>query len=143
MKHLLRVILPPFIAFFLLFVAVRYSSLYFTLRIDKMGVGDLKSFMAFYRYTLPLLFIVGVLTQLLIIMPVWNSMEKKTLADKINIIVDLCFICLVFALGISYTIWDPARGIYNLVKLVGFMTAVQMVYWLINLLILYLFEDRD
>jgi formate/nitrite transporter FocA (FNT family) len=142
MKHLIKVILPPFIGFFIFFAAVRYSSLYFTLQIDKMGVGDLSSFMAFYRYTLPLLFIVGVLTQIVVIMPVWNGMERKTVADKVNVIVDLCFICLVFALGISYAIWDPQRGIYNLVKLVGFMTAVQMVYWLVNLLVLYLFEDR-
>ena len=142
MKYLIKVILPPFIGFFIFFAAVRYSSLYFTLQIDKMGVGDLRSFMAFYRYTLPLLFIVGVLTQIVVIMPVWNGMERKTVADKVNVIIDLCFICLVFALGISYAIWDPQRGIYNLVKLVGFMTAVQMVYWLVNLLVLYLFEDR-
>jgi hypothetical protein len=142
MKRLIRVILPPFIGFFIFFAAVRYSSLYFTLQIDRMGVGDLRSFMAFYRYTLPLLFIVGVLTQIVVIMPVWNGMERKTIADKVNVIVDLCFICFVFALGISYAIWDPQRGINNLIKLVGFMTAVQMVYWLVNLLVLYLFEDR-
>lgn len=141
MKKLLKVILPPFIGFFLYFIAIRYSSLYFTLQIDKMGVGDLKSFMAFYRYTLPLLFVVAVLTQLLVVVPVWNSMDKKTVADKINIIVDLCFICLVFALGISYSIWDPQHGIGNLVKLMGFMSAVQIVYWFINLLILYLLAD--
>jgi formate/nitrite transporter FocA (FNT family) len=141
MKKLLKVMLPPFIGFFLYFIAIRYSSLYFTLQIDKMGVGDLKSFMAFYRYTLPLLFVVAVLTQLLVVVPVWNSLDKKTVADKINIIVDLCFICLVFALGISYSIWDPQHGIGNLVKLVGFMSAVQIIYWFINLLILYLLAD--
>ncbi|MDP9077527.1 MAG: hypothetical protein M3O71_08915 [Bacteroidota bacterium] len=142
MKHLLRVVLPPFIGIFIYFVAIRYSSLYFTLQIDKMGVGNLTSFMAFYRYTLPLLFLVAVLTQYVVIAPVWNGMEKKTIADKINVIIDLCFICLVFALGISYAIWEPQRGISNLVKLVGFMTAVQLGYWFINLLVLYLFEDR-
>ena len=142
MKHLLRVILPPFIGFFIYFVAIRYSTLYFTLQIDKMGVGNLTSFMAFYRYALPLLFLVAVLTQYVVIAPVWNGMEEKTIADKINVINDLCFICLVFALGISYAIWEPQRGIHNLVKLVGFMTAVQLGYWFINLLVLYLFEDR-
>ena len=105
-----------------------------------MGLGNLKSFMAFYRYTLPLLFFVAVLTQLLVIVPVWRSLVKKTAADRINLIIDLCFICFLFALGISYAIWDPQRGIHNLVKLVGFMSAVQVVYWLINLLILYLLE---
>jgi hypothetical protein len=113
---------------------------YFTLKIDEMGLGNLKSFMAFYRYTLPLLFLVAVLTQLLIIVPIWRSLVEKTAADKVNLIIDLFFICFVFALGISYAIWDPQRGIHNLVKLVGFMSAVQLVYWSINLLILYLLE---
>jgi hypothetical protein len=140
MKKLLRVMLPPFIGFFIFFVGVRYSSVYFTLKIDEMGLGNLKSFMAFYRYTLPLLFIVAVLTQLLVIVPVWRSLVEKTVADRINLIIDLCFVCFVFALGISYAIWDPQRGIHNLIKLVGFMSAVQLVYWFINLLILYLLE---
>jgi hypothetical protein len=140
MKKLLRVMLPPFIGFFIFFVGVRYSSVYFTLKIDEMGLGNLKSFMAFYRYTLPLLFFVAVLTQLLVIVPVWRSLVEKTVADRINLIIDLCFVCFVFALGISYAIWDPQRGIHNLIKLVGFMSAVQLVYWFINLLILYLLE---
>jgi formate/nitrite transporter FocA (FNT family) len=140
MKKLLKVILPPFIGFFIFFAGVRYSTVYFTLKIDEMGLGNLKSFMAFYRYTLPLLFLVAVLTQLLIIVPIWRSLVEKTAADKVNLIIDLFFICFVFALGISYAIWDPQRGIHNLVKLVGFMSAVQLVYWSINLLILYLLE---
>lgn len=107
-----------------------------------MGLGNLKSFMAFYRYTLPLLFVIALLTQVLIIVPVWRGMLAKTVADKINIILDLCFICLLFALGIGYAIWDPQAGIHNLVKLVGFMLAVQLAYWLINLVILLLLEEK-
>lgn len=141
MKKLLKVLLPPFAGFFIFFVAIRYSSLYFTLQIDKMGVGDLKSFMAFYRYTLPLLFIVAVLTQLLVAVPVWRNAIKRPLADRLNIVIDVCFICLLFALGISYAIWDPHTGVQRLVKFTAFMSAVQLVYWFINGLILYLIDD--
>jgi len=140
MKKLLRFLLPPFIGFSAFFVGIRYSSLYFELKIDEMGLGDLKSFMAFYRYTMPLLFVVAVLTQLLVIAPVWRAMKTKTAADKINVIIDLCFICVLFAFGIAYIIWDPHAGISRLVKLTGFLSAVQMAYWFINLLILYLIE---
>jgi hypothetical protein len=143
MKKLLKITLPPFIAFFIFFLGIRYSSVYFELNIDDMGLGNLKSFMAFYRYTLPLLFLVAILTQLLAIVPAWRGMGKKTVADRINIIVDLCFICLLFALGVSYAIWDPERGIHNLIKLIGFMSAVQLVYWFINLLVLYSLEERS
>ena len=96
--------------------------------------------MAFYRYTMPLLFAVGVLTQLLVIAPAWRAMKKKTMADRINVIIDLGFICILFAFGIAYTIWDLHMGINRLVKLTGFLSAVQMVYWFINLMILYLIE---
>jgi len=140
MKKLLRFLLPPFVGFSIFFVGIRYSSLYFELKIDEMGLGDLKSFMAFYRYTMPLLFVVGVLTQLLVIAPVWRTMKRKTVTDRINVIIDLCFICVLFAFGIAYTIWDPHTGINRLVKLTGFLSAVQMAYWFINLLILYLIE---
>ncbi|WP_295797089.1 hypothetical protein [Mucilaginibacter sp.] len=140
MKKLLRFLLPPFIGFSAFFVGIRYSSLYFELKIDEMGLGDLKSFMAFYRYTMPLLFIVAVLTQLLVIAPVWRAMKTKNAADKINVIIDLCFICVLFAFGIAYVIWDPHAGISRLIKLTGFLSVVQLAYWFINLIILYLIE---
>ncbi len=140
MKKLLKVILPPFVGFFIYFIAVRYSSIYFTLRIDEMGTGNLKSFMAFYRYLMPLLFVVAVLTQLLIIRPLWNKMVTKTAGYRITIIISLLIICLLFASGIGYAIWDTPTGTERLIKLVGFMWLVQIVYWFIDFLVLYLVE---
>ncbi len=105
-----------------------------------MGMGNLQSFMAYYRYTLPLLFTVAVLTQLLVVVPVWRSLLKRPIANRVNVLTDLCFICLLFAFGVSYAIWDPEHGINDLVKLAAFMSAVQLVYWLINLAILFLLE---
>jgi len=140
MKKLLRFLLPPFAAFAIFFVGIRYSSHYFELKIDEIGAGDLKSFMAFFRYMLPLLFLVAVLTQLLVIAPMWRAMNRKTVADRINVIIDLFFICVLFAFGIAYAIWDPHAGMNRLIKLTGFLSAVQMAYWFINLIILYLIE---
>jgi hypothetical protein len=140
MKKLLRFLLPPFVGFSAFFVGIRYSSHYFELKIDEMGLGDLKSFMAFYRYTMPLLFVVAILTQLLVIAPVWRAMKKKKVADRINVIIDLCFICVLFAFGIAYIIWDPHAGIGRLIKLTSFLSVVQLAYWFINLIILYLIE---
>ncbi|HVW95790.1 MAG TPA: hypothetical protein VHA56_07465 [Mucilaginibacter sp.] len=140
MRKLLKVLLPPFTGFLLFFAGVRYSSVYFDLKIDEIGMGNLKSFMAFYRYALPLLFMVALLTQLLIVMPVWRKLVKTTLANRINIIIDICFVCVVLAFGISYTIWEPETGVNKLVKLTAFMSGVQVIYWSINLWILYLLE---
>src|SRR4051812_2278121 len=140
MKKLLKVVLPPLIGFFIFFTAIRYSSLYFTLRMDEMGGGEVRSFMAYYRYMLPLLFVVALLTQLLVIVPLWNKMLINPAGNRLNALIDLVFICLVFALGVSYVIWDPATPFSNFIKLAGFMCAVQLVYWIINITTLYIIE---
>jgi hypothetical protein len=137
MRKLLKVLLPPLIGFAAYFIAIRYSSVYFTLRIDEMGEGTIESFMAYYRYFLPLLFIVAVLTQLLIVVPVWERVFLKSKTGKFISLLILCFICLLFAAGISYTIWDEQSGIWHLIKVCFFMTAVQLVYWAVNLFVLY------
>jgi len=48
MRSLLKVLLPPFIGFGAYFLAVRYSSVYFALQIDKLGEGTVESFMAYF-----------------------------------------------------------------------------------------------
>jgi len=136
MKKLLKIILPPFTGFAIYFLMVRYSSFYFSLRIDEMGEGNLLAFMSFYRYLLPLLFTVSVLTQLLIVIPIWNKVKDKTTSAKLWETVSLVFVCVLFAAAISYAIWEKSDGIHHLEKLFGFMTAVQLVYWSINLFIL-------
>ena len=103
-----------------------------------MGEGNLLAFMSFYRYLLPLLFTVSVLTQLLIVIPIWNRVKDKTTSAKLWGAVSLIFVCLLFAAGISYAIWDKSEGTHHLEKMVAFMTAVQLVYWGINLFILRL-----
>ncbi len=140
MKKLLKVILPPLIGFSLYFIGVRYSPGYFDLTIGQIGTGTLAGFMAFYKYALPLLFLIAILTQLLIVMPVWNKMINRKPGAKVWALVVLALICLLFAGGISYLIWDRAAGIAPLVKTFLFMTAVQLVYWLINLCTLAVIE---
>jgi hypothetical protein len=140
MKKLLMIIVPPFVGFFIFFTAIRYSSIYFTLRMDEMGGGEIRSFMAYYRYMLPLLFVIGLLTQVLVIVPVWNNMRINPAGNRVNALIDLVFICLVFALGISYIIWDPATPFSGFIKLAGFMCGVQLVYWIINITTLYIID---
>ena len=135
MKNLLKVILPPFTGFAIYFVAIRYSSVYFDLRIDQMGSGNLLAFMSFYRYLMPLLFVVAVLTQLLIINPVAQNVKQKGRTAKMWALIVLILICALFAAGISYAIWDKADGINHLLKTFAFLTVIQLIYWLINLFI--------
>jgi len=142
MRKLLKVLLPPFIGFGAYFLAIRYSSVYFTLRIDELGEGTIESFMAYFRYFLPLLFTVAVLTQFLIVVPVWDRVFLKSKAGKIISSLILCFICLLFAAGISYCIWDRQSSVYHVIKVCAFMTAVQLVYWTVNLFVLYFLTKK-
>ena len=131
------------IGFAAYFIAIRYSSKYFTLRIDEMGEGTIESFMAYYRYFMPLLFAVAALTQLLIVVPVWDRVFLKSATGKLISLFILCLICLVLAAGISYAIWDKQSGEWHLVKACLFMTAVQLIYWAVNLFVLYLLHKRE
>jgi len=140
MKKLLKVILPPFIGFSLYFIGVRYSPNYFDLTIGQIGTGTLAGFMAFYKYALPLLFFIAILTQLLIVMPAWNKLVHKSARARIWSLIFLVIVCLVFAGGMSYLIWDRSTGTDRLVKTFLFMTAVQLGYWLINLFTLSVIE---
>jgi hypothetical protein len=140
MKKLLKVLLPPFIGFFLYFIAIRYSSHYFDLTIGQIGTGTLMGFMAYYRYALPLLFVVAVLTQLLIVIPIWNSVLLKSAAGRFWAIFSFVFVCFMMAAALSYPIWDKATGIHHLLMVFLFMSAVQLFYWTINLITLIIIE---
>jgi hypothetical protein len=142
MRKLLKVILPPLVGFAAYFIAIRYSSVYFTLRIDEMGEGTITAFMAYFRFFLPLLFTVAILTQLLIVVPVWDKVFLKSNAGKLISLLILWLICVLFATGISYTIWDKQTGIKHLVQECFFMTAVQLVYWTVNLFVLYFLTKK-
>ncbi len=144
MRKLLMVILPPFIGIAGYFIAVRYSGEYFQLRIDEMGEGTVKSFMAYYRYFLPLLFVVAVLTQAVVVLPIWNKARQyQKVMSKALDLVSLVFICLIFAAGISYLITDPKQHNFShFENVTWFMTAVQLGYWMIDLLLLYLLSPK-
>jgi hypothetical protein len=142
MRNLLKVLLPPFIGFGAYFLAIRFSSVYFALRIDKLGEGTIESFMAYFKYFLPLLFTVAVLTQYLIVVPVWDKVFLKSGRGRFISSLILCLICLLFAAVISYCIWDRQSGRYHVVKVCVFMTAVQLVYWTVNLVVLYFLTKK-
>lgn len=142
MRGLLKVFLPPFIGFGAYFLAVRYSSVYFALRIDKLGEGTVESFMAYFKYFMPLLFVVAVLTQHLIVVPVWDRVFLKSTTGKLISVLVLCLICLLFAAFISYCIWDRQSSRWHVVKVCAFMTSVQLVYWTVNLVVLYFLDPK-
>jgi hypothetical protein len=119
---------------------VRYSPQYFNLTIGEIGTGSLEGFMAYYKFTLPLLFVVAVLTQVLIIIPIWNGVITKRSFAKLSAAITLLVVCALFAAGLSYLIWDQTTGLHFFIRTAIFMTAVQLVYWVINIGVLIIIE---
>jgi hypothetical protein len=140
MKKLLKILLPPFVGFAFYFIGIRYSSHYFDLQIGQIGTGTLLGFMAFYKYALPLLFVVAVLTQLLIVTPIWDKLLNKPGSARFWAIFCFVLVCLIMAAALSYPIWDETSGTYHLLKVFLFMAAVQLFYWAINLITLVIIE---
>jgi hypothetical protein len=134
--------MPPLIGFTAFFVAVRYGSQYNSLRLDEMGEGTLRSFMAYYRYFWPLLFIVGLITQVLIVVPIWYRVKAKAAGPKMLSFFILCLVCLLFAVVISYIIWEKQSGLHHLIKLCIFMTGIQVIYWMMDILTMALLNVR-
>jgi hypothetical protein len=142
MRKLLKVLLPPLVGFAAYYIVITFSSSYFALSINEMGEETITVFMAYYRFFLPLLFTIAVLTQLLIVVPVWDRVLLRSVAGKFFSLLILCLICVAFAAGISYIIWDPASGADHLTSVCSFMTAVQLIYWGVNLLVLYFLTSK-
>ncbi len=143
MRKLLMIILPPLIGIAGYFIAVRYSGVYFDLRTDEMGDGTIHSFMAYYRYFMPLLLVIAILTQAVVVLPIWNKARKyQNVWSKLLDLVSLVYICFIFAGGISYLITDTQHGLRHFLHVTLFMTAVQLGYWMIDLLILYLLSPK-
>ena len=138
MKKLLKALLPPLTAFVIYFLMVRFNASYFSLRLDEMGDGTLIAFMAFYKYAWPLLFIVALLTQLLVVNPLWRNLVNKPLIKKLLALALLLVVCMLFAAAITYAISDDTDNIHHRIMLFGFMMLVQSAYWIIDLGILLL-----
>ena len=87
MKKLLKIFLPPFIGFLVFSVAINRNVFNIVQKLDETGLSEIKNLTNFYRFTLPLLYVIAVLTQLLVINPVWRMLRRKTAADRVNLIV--------------------------------------------------------
>lgn len=107
-----------------------------------MGNGNLESFMSYYRYLLPLVFLTGILTQVLIFIPIWDRVINRSAMAKWIAFLSICLVCLVISTGIAYAMWDNFSRVH-LEKLCLFMTAVQVAYWVIDISVMYIIDRKQ
>lgn len=132
----LKIILPPLVAFAVFAILINYNPLNFSISgLGDIGDGSASGLIAYFRIFAPLQFVIAVLTQHLIILPLWDRiLRKHTIAFTVFMCVAL--VCLLAASGIGYIVWDKAKGTGRLIDIVIFMTGVQVLYWAINFLTL-------
>lgn len=140
MKTLFQILLPPFAAFLIFALLIKFGPLAKHIGgLPDIGNETLYGLMDYFKTFAPLLFLTALLTQLLIIIPLWRRILKK--AHKLtNILIFVCATTTVLSAAVSYVIWDKATGTGHLISIFLFMAGVQVFYWLMNFGVLYLMD---
>jgi len=142
MKKLLKVILPPLVAFLIFAALVKYGPVAKHLGgLADIGNETLYGLMDYFKIFGPLLLLTALLTQLLIVLPLW----RNVLSSHHRMFVTLLGVCLFTVLlsaAISYIIWDKVTGTSHLGTIFVFMAGVQVFYWVINFGVLYLLDMK-
>jgi hypothetical protein len=140
MKYLIKLILPPLIAFWAFALFIKYTPFFHHIDgLSNLGEDSVYGLIAYYKIFAIGQIAIAELTQFLIVMPLWNKILAKP-RSAITIFSIMLLVCLIFAFGLAYIIWDPVTKIGHLLDIGLFMTGVQLFYWIINFLLLYLLD---
>jgi hypothetical protein len=158
MRKLLKVLLPVLIDFGIFGVVVKYNMPDHPMKLIEIGNGNLYSLMAYFHLFWLLLLAVGILTQYLIIVPLWDNKAVKSIKARVIIGICIAVICIAFAGAITYIIWDPiegrepllsfwwyliwdpTEGQKSLLSFWWYLSEIQLVYWVVTFIILYLMD---
>jgi hypothetical protein len=132
----MKVFLPPFAGFVVFAVIVLLQSVMFPIHLADMGKGNLHAFIACFYYCWPLYCITAILTQYVIVLPIWEAAHSWPMVGKDAAVTATGLICAVFAAAIAYIIWDKQTGVYHLAGMAILMLMIQLAYWVINFFML-------
>jgi hypothetical protein len=139
MKYLLKIILPPLVAFWLFAGLIKFTRFFPHVDTKSIGEDSIIGLIAYYKIFAYGQILIAIITQFLIVMPLWRKILAKPKA-AITIFSTMFFVCLIFAFGLAYIIWDPVTKISHLLEIGFFMTGAQLFYWIVDFLILYLLD---
>ncbi|MDP9048508.1 MAG: hypothetical protein M3N14_10245 [Bacteroidota bacterium] len=143
MKKLLKIFLPPFAGFAIFAALIKFGPLAKHIGgLPDIGNETLYGLMDYFKIFAPLLFLTALLTQLLIIIPLWRKILSRA-HRLLNILIFVCSITTILSAGISYVIWDKSTGAGHLISIFLFMSAVQVFYWIVNFGVLYLLDKKE
>lgn len=139
MKTLLKLLLPTLIPYM---IFARYTALddahkHIT---DQLTEISLTSLMYYFRYTSPYLYIILFLTQYVVVLPIWEKLNARLFRAVFITLLWVLSASLLLAVGVSYAIWDTSLGKDSLYRSIGALFGVQGMYWLINILLLFIID---
>ncbi len=143
MKKLLKIVLPP-VLLFLIFAWLVYHGP-FSKHVKGLGtIGDETAYglMAYYKIFFPLLLLTALFTQGLIVLPLWRKILNGR-QGRVWVFVFVIITCIILAGSIAYLIWDKATGVNHLTGIFFFMAGVQVFYWLVDFLVLFLIDLKE
>jgi hypothetical protein len=139
MKYLIKIILPPLFSFWLFAAFIKFTPFFHYVDTKAIGDDSVYGLIAYYKIFALGQILIALLTQYLIVMPLWRKILAKPKA-AITIFSLMFLTCLLFAFALAYIMWDPATKIGHLLDIGFFMTGVQLFYWIFNFLLLYLLD---
>ncbi|WP_183561115.1 hypothetical protein [Mucilaginibacter sp. SP1R1] len=142
MRKLLKVLLPVLIDFGIFWVVVHYNTPAHPMKLVEIGNGNLYSLMAYFHLFGYLLLADGILTQYLIVVPLWDRGLVKGYPTRVATFICFAVVCVAFAGSISYIIWDPTEGRTPLFTFWFYLTEIQFFYWFFNFIVLLLIDRR-
>jgi hypothetical protein len=139
MKTLLKLLLPTFIPYM---IFARYTALdeahkHITTQLTEIS---LTSLMYYFRYTCPYLYVILFLTQYVVVLPIWDKLNARLFRAAFITLLWVLSASLLLAVGVSYAIWDTTLGNDSLYRSIGALFGVQGMYWLINILLLFIID---
>ena len=135
-KRFIKIVLPPVFSFWSFAVFIKFTPFFHHVDVATYAGDDsVYGLISYYKIFAPFQIAIAILTQWLIVMPIWDKViVKRTRAAGVFMVIVL--ICFLAAFGIAYVIWDKTTGIQHLTDTWLFMATVQLFYWIMNFLVL-------
>lgn len=139
MKTLLKLILPTFIPYI---IFARYTTLDDAHRhiTEQLTEISLNSLMYYFWQLGWLIYPILFLTQYVVVLPIWDNLSSKPIRATLFTLLWVSLASLLLAVGVSYIIWDKTLGTESLYDSIKTLFSVQAVYWLVNILILFIID---
>ena len=134
MKLLVRCFIPTFTLFSLFARVTKLDELHRHLP-GAVTEISLPALMLYFSYMSPVIYAILVLTQLLILLPLYDKAGIKFKSLLIPAIVTGAILSFI----ISYIIWD-GTAFLSLIRSVYTLFSLQMIYWSFNIIILFIID---